>query len=141
MSVKELKKQAKMRGLKGYSTLGKSAVINLLALDAEGKAPVKNLTSKRKKELAKVGAGDLTLEEEENFTDNPAVGISGPTRPSATTLKPSKRKSQSQGKPPKIPKRPSKASVIKKVKAKKKMECGKYNNLNKKSLSQLMGLL
>lgn len=137
MNVKELKKQAKTRGLKGYSSLGKSALVNLLALDDKGQAPNKNLTAKRKKELKNVKKSGLTLEEEENYTDNPAFGVEGPARPSVKTLKISAKKTKG----PKIPKRPSKASIIKKVKAKKKKECAKYANLNKKSVPQLISLL
>jgi hypothetical protein len=50
-NLKELKADAKSRGLKKYSTLSKDAIIRLIDLDKTGKAPIENMTNKRKKEL------------------------------------------------------------------------------------------
>ena len=50
-TIKELKTDAKSRGLKKYSALPKSALIKLINLDNEGKAPIENMTVRRKKEL------------------------------------------------------------------------------------------
>ena len=50
-TIKELKADAKSRGLKKYSALPKSALIKLINLDNEGKAPIENMTVRRKKEL------------------------------------------------------------------------------------------
>lgn len=50
-SKRELMDEAKGRGLKGFSTMGKKDIIKLLALDNEGRAPAKNMTVRRKKEI------------------------------------------------------------------------------------------
>lgn len=139
--VKSLKAEAKRRGLKNFSSLTKPALKQLLSLDDRGQAPRKNVTNKRMKQLSKVGASGLTLEEEENYTPNPLLSVragdvGAPVRPLQRTLVVPGSSSSRPKKPAK-----SRSLVLKAVKAKKARECAKYNNLNKKSKAELMRLL
>ena len=71
----DMKKEAKARGLKNYSTLSKNALKNLLELDDKGMAPERHQTKKRKKAMQKVRASGMTEEEERAFQENPLQGL------------------------------------------------------------------
>ena len=66
------------------------------------------------------------------------LGMAGGERPPRKTLRVAGQKPK---KPTMKPPRVSRAMLMKRVKAKKKAECDKYLNLQKKSMSQLRELL
>jgi plasmid replication initiation protein len=70
-SVKVLKCDCKKRMLKGYSTMKKGELEELIKLDIEGKAPEKHMTNKRKKALIKEDKAKATAKATED-TNHPA---------------------------------------------------------------------
>jgi len=82
VSKRTLMDEAKKRGLKAFSTMTKGAIQNLLKLDDSGQAPARHMTAKRKKQLSKVGSSGLSFEEEQNYMENPLLGLN----PLATEL-------------------------------------------------------
>ena len=151
-NLKELKADAKSRGLKKYSTLSKDAIIRLIDLDKTGKAPVENMTNKRKKELktsAKAPIDTLTARVED-FLDDESVERADvilddtPQKIIKKVKRVKKVKTTELKIPPKPTFKPPKVSrsmLMKRVKAKRNNECSKFADLSKKTISDLKTLL
>jgi hypothetical protein len=114
VNLKTLKRGAKEKGLKGFSTMKKGDLIRLIILNLEGKAPKANMTVKRQKELKMP-----TTRTRKKAT--PSIVI--PPKP--------------KQKPPRV----SRSMLMKRVKVKRDNVCSKFSKLSKKSVGQLKELL
>lgn len=136
VSLKELRADAKQRGLKRFSLMKKAELLSLLAMDDVGNAPTENMTAKRQKQLR-----DTIAEEQPESDGEPAeVDAEGQLSPELDEPEESDVES-AEVDPPPPQKRLKRGEVLKLVKAKRDAECKKYAHLAKKTLPQLRALL
>lgn len=91
ITLKELKITAKKQGLKNYSVMKKADLQDLIDLDSQGKAPVSNMTNKRKKELKNSSAVNIEKTETPETVVETAV-ILPPQKVEKKKRKPRKKK-------------------------------------------------
>jgi hypothetical protein len=146
----QLARIAKKRGLTGYGKMTRDQLEELIYMDETEGVPEQYMTQKRLKEsrgpipLVKPDAGYYQAYNKRR-TNPLAETLASPPR--SSKIRPSLRSGQRElprGLPPKPSMRAprvTKAMVMKLLKQRKKAECSKYDNLSKKSLSELKALL